>query len=164
MSEPPTIERPSAEQILADMKGLVRLYETLDLSIGIDGARYWARMPLNDQTRSHVGTVHAAVTWAVAEVIGGVVVLHVFGGPTKVFLVVKHVSIDFVGPARSDVTAETTFGAAEADELVKAVFEDGARGQGRGWQGRRRGAGDLPAAAAAGAEGLSLVRRGQRHT
>jgi acyl-coenzyme A thioesterase PaaI-like protein len=125
MSEPPTIERPSAEQILADMKGLVRLYETLDLSIGIDGARYWARMPLNDQTRSHVGTVHAAVTWAVAEVIGGVVVLHVFGGPTKVFLVVKHVSIDFVGPARSDVTAETTFGAAEADELVKAVFEDG---------------------------------------
>jgi acyl-coenzyme A thioesterase PaaI-like protein len=125
MNDASTSARPTAAQILSDLKKLVRLYETLDLSVGIDGDRYWARMPLDDQSRSHVGTVHAAVQWAVAEVLGGVVVLHVFGGPAKVFLVVKHVSIDFVGPARTDVIAETTFTAAEGEELVKAVVEDG---------------------------------------
>lgn len=125
MTDKAAKEGVTAEQINAELRRLVRLYETFDLSVGVDGDRYWARMPLNDQTRSHVGTVHAAVQWAVAEVLGGVVVLHVFGGPAKVFLVVKHVSIDFVGPARSDVIAETTFPAAEHEELIKAVFEDG---------------------------------------
>ena len=54
---------------------LIPFYEHVELSIesARDGV-YRCRLPLNDRTKNHLGTVHAAIQWASAEVLGGLVI------------------------------------------------------------------------------------------
>ena len=58
---------------------------------------YRCRIPLNDQNKNHIDTVHAAIQWAAAEVLGGLVIAVNFRDP-PLFVAVRSVSIDFLRP------------------------------------------------------------------
>ncbi len=108
-------------------KRLCPIYEHVGLVIesARDGV-YRCRVPLNAVTRNHLGTVHAAIQWASAEVLGGIVGTALFDEDdfSKLYGAVKSVSIEFLRPARSDIVAETSFSEAKA-EKVRALIEDG---------------------------------------
>jgi acyl-coenzyme A thioesterase PaaI-like protein len=107
------------------MRALVPVYEHMDLKVDVADGRYSATLPHGPHTGSHVGTVHAAFQWAVAEVLGGVAALDVFGDLDDIFLVVKRVEIDFVGPARTDLVARASLTDDEKQEIRDRYAADG---------------------------------------
>jgi uncharacterized protein (TIGR00369 family) len=116
---------------------LIPFYEHVELSIesARDGV-YRCRLPLNDRTKNHLDTVHAAIQWASAEVLGGLVVAVNFRD-SGLFVAVRSVTIEFLRPARSEIVAELLFpdervedirrqleSKGEADFEVRAVVRD----------------------------------------
>lgn len=95
-------------------------YVGLEIESVRDGI-YRCAVPLRESNVNHIATVHAAIQWAAAEVLGGMVVMSVFGSE-PVFAVVTNVTIDFTRPARSAITAEALFASADAAQL-RATFE-----------------------------------------
>lgn len=87
---------------------------------------YRCRVPLTPQNGNHLNTVHAAIQWAAAELPGGLVVAAIFdpGQLTKTnFVAVRSVSIEFLRPARTAITAEAVLGMQEAMEIKRLVTE-----------------------------------------
>jgi uncharacterized protein (TIGR00369 family) len=97
------------------------IYEHVGLTV--ESARdevYRCRVPLNDQNSNHINTVHAAIQWAAAEILGGLVIVGNFD-LEQLFAVVRSVSIDFLRPARTAIVAEAFFPDARAEELKREL-------------------------------------------
>lgn len=112
----------------ADIQALLQsafpLYQHIGLVVesASDGV-YRCRVPLAAQNVNHLNTVHAALQWAVAEVLGGIVVIATFGPEQLpyIFGAVRSANIEFLRPARTDVVAETTLSVAESDRLRASI-------------------------------------------
>lgn len=81
-------------------------------------------VPLSRNNTNHFGSVHAAVQWAMAEVLGGVISFPNFGGE-DILTVVKEVTIRFERPAMTDLTSETSIGAGEIQRIKGDLAEGG---------------------------------------
>jgi len=119
------------------LRKLIPFYDHIDLTIesAADGV-YRCSLPLNDRTKNHLDTVHAAIQFASAEVLGGLVIAFNFQG-SRLFVAVRSVNIEFLRPARSEIVAEVLFpnerveevrrqlaAAGEADFEVRAIVRD----------------------------------------
>lgn len=99
------------------------LYEHIGLVV--ESARdgiYRCRVPLTQQNGNHLNTVHAAIQWAVAELLGGMVTVVTFGIEHRIFVAVRSVSIEFLRPARTTITAEALFGEQDALQMKRLVI------------------------------------------
>jgi uncharacterized protein (TIGR00369 family) len=113
----------SEASIQAYLWKVLPIYEHVGLTV--ESARdevYRCRVPLNEQNRNHINTVHAAIQWAAAEVLGGLVIVGNFD-LGELFAVVRSVSIEFLRPARSAIVAEACFTEAQAEELRRELAD-----------------------------------------
>jgi uncharacterized protein (TIGR00369 family) len=112
----------SAESFL---RRLIPFYEHVGLSIeSVQGGVYRCRIPLNDQTKNHFDTVHAAIQWASAEVLGGIVIAVNFR-KSRLFVAVRSVNIEFLRPARTEIVAEVLFSDERVEEIRKQLESKG---------------------------------------
>ena len=97
------------------------VYEFMDLKVdSVSNGVYRCSVPLTQNTGNHINTVHAALQWASAEMLGGLVVLA--NRPDEKFVpVLRSLDIEFKRPARSDITAEARFTDDEVDAMVSAL-------------------------------------------
>ena len=119
------------------LEKVIPLYRHIDLSIeSVAGGIYRCRIPLNDKTKNPLETVHAAIQFASAEVLGGLVVSSNCLGD-GLFIAVRGASIEFHRFARTEIVAEAHFpdaevariraeleSAGEADFEVRSVIRD----------------------------------------
>lgn len=104
----------------AALSRLCPLYAHIDLSVeSVRDGIYRCRVPLNPANGNHLNTVHAAIQWAAAEMLGGLVVMRIFGTErlAPMYGAVQSVSIDFKRPARSAIIAEAAFDEQEAEKI-----------------------------------------------
>ena len=108
----------------ATLYRLCPLYELIELRVESmrDGV-YRCRVPLNRANSNHLKTVHAAVQWASAEMLGGLVAMRIIGPErlATMYAAVQSVSIDFRRPARSAIIAEARFDEDEARHIEQQV-------------------------------------------
>ncbi|MBW2421603.1 MAG: PaaI family thioesterase [Deltaproteobacteria bacterium] len=99
------------------LRKLIPFYDHVGLTIesARDGV-YRCSIPLNDETKNHFDTVHAAIQWASAEVLGGIVVAVNFRD-SRLFVAVRSLTIDFLRPARTAIIAEVLFPDERVEEL-----------------------------------------------
>ncbi|WP_169577470.1 PaaI family thioesterase [Sinimarinibacterium sp. CAU 1509] len=83
-------------------------------------------VPLTPENSNHFDTVHAAIQWASAEVLGGLVVMSIvpLERRTQTFAAVRSVNIEFLRPARTSIVAETRFDPAES-VAIRAALDEG---------------------------------------
>lgn len=104
-------------KIQAFLRELIPLYQHVGLVIeSASNGVYRCSLPLNDRTKNHLQTVHAAIQWASAEVLGGLVIAVNFRD-SSLFVAVRSMTIEFLRPARSEIVAEVVF----ADEQVEDI-------------------------------------------
>ena len=100
------------------------LYAHMGLSVehARDGL-YRCRVPLSPENINHLGTVHAALQWALAEVLGGLAVLSIFPPErfASLYAAVTWAESEFVKPARGALIAESRLDTAEQDRVSSAV-------------------------------------------
>ncbi|MEM8942030.1 MAG: DUF4442 domain-containing protein, partial [Pseudomonadota bacterium] len=90
------------------LRELLPLYKHIDLTIeSVSGGVFRCKIPLNEANKNHFGTVHAALQFAVAEVLGGLVGESLGVLNDQHVGVVKNFEIHFKKPATTDVIAET---------------------------------------------------------
>lgn len=96
----------------------------LEIESAADGV-YRCRVPLNGQTGNHMMTMHAAVQWAVAEFLGGLVVVSVveLSELPNIYGAVKSATINFMRAVRTDITAEARVDDAEIRRIKTLVAE-----------------------------------------
>lgn len=118
-------------QIEALLREVCPLYAHIGLVVeqARDG-RYRCRVPMTAANRNHLGTVHAALQWAVAEVLGGLAVLTIFPPQrfAALYAAVTWAEVDFVRPARGALVAEATLADAE-HARVRAEVDAGGEGR-----------------------------------
>lgn len=111
-------------QIQALLHQVCPLYEHIGLSVehARDGV-YRCRVPLTPANVNHLGTVHAALQWALGEVSGGLAVLSIFPPArfAQLYAAVTWVECEFVRPARGALIAEARMSGAEHDRVREAV-------------------------------------------
>lgn len=97
----------------------------LEIEAAADGV-YRCRVPLNEQTGNHMMTMHAAVQWAVAEFLGGLVVVSVvdLNELPNIYGAVKSATINFMRAVRTDITAEARVDEPEI-QRIKALVAEG---------------------------------------
>lgn len=97
----------------------------LEIESAADGV-YRCKVPLNANTGNHMMTMHAAVAWAVAEFLGGLVVVSVvdLNELPNIYGAVKSATINFLKAVRTDVTAEARVDEAEV-QRIKALIAEG---------------------------------------
>jgi len=101
------------------------LYEFMDLEItSVSDGLYQCRVPLGRNTGNHVNTFHAALQFAAAEILGGLIVLS-RRSDEKYVPVVKRLDIEYRRPALSDITAEVRFADAQVEVMNAALATDG---------------------------------------
>jgi uncharacterized protein (TIGR00369 family) len=69
---------------------------------------YRCSLPFDAENTNHLGTIHAALQWAVAEVLGGLVVFASFAPSEfgQLYAAVSAATVEFMRPARTAITAE----------------------------------------------------------
>ena len=81
-------------------------------------------VPLLASNTNHFGTIHAAIQWAVAETLGGIICWTNFGMDTYLG-VVTQVTIDFKRPATTAIISEATISREEIDHLTRELDAEG---------------------------------------
>ena len=105
---------------------LFPLYEHIDLRIeSASSGVYRCRVPLTEKNSNHFKTMHAALQFAAAEVLGGIVFAASDIDPRKFLGVVKRFEIEFKRPASTTVTAEAHFSDPEKEAMLIRLREDG---------------------------------------
>ncbi|MBW3664333.1 MAG: DUF4442 domain-containing protein [Actinobacteria bacterium] len=118
MTGPTTPLTPAG--IEAELRRLFPLYEHIGLRVESLGDTIVCAVPLTEANSNHLGGVHAAVQWAVAEATGGVVYFaHPEFGPC--WIAVRNVTIEFLKVARTDLRAEATCGAAAVASIAEQL-------------------------------------------
>ena len=104
----------------------LRLYEFMDVSVesASDGI-YRCRVPLSAKTQNHFHTIHAALQWATAELLGGLVWNVIRPRDGDYVPVVRRFEIDFKRPAYGDVIAETRVSEARGESMRAEIAEKG---------------------------------------
>jgi acyl-coenzyme A thioesterase PaaI-like protein len=106
-------------------KGGLPLYEFMDLRIaGGENGFYRCFVPLNENTGNHISTFHAALQFAAAEILGGVVVVE-NRASDKYVPVVRSLNIEFKKPAMTDIFTEAYFSEQDAKKMNAAMASDG---------------------------------------
>lgn len=105
----PRRETPAA--IEARLRRLCPLYEHIGMRVESVGDVVAVTVPLIDANVNHLGGMHAAVQWAVAEALGGIGFL-VHPELGDCWIVVRDVTIAFERVARTGLRAEAAFDAA----------------------------------------------------
>lgn len=95
----------------------------LEISMTPDGI-YRCFVPLGSNTGNHVNTVHAAIQWAAAEPLGGLIVLSK-RTDEKYVPVIRSLEIDFRRPALTDITSEASFSAEQVEAMNAALDATG---------------------------------------
>ncbi len=79
-----------------------------------------------DTNRNHVGTTYAGSLYSVGEMLGGLIGLSM--GLEGFAPVVRHMEIDFIAPARSDVRAEASLTPDEVAGITRLALAEGKAG------------------------------------
>jgi acyl-coenzyme A thioesterase PaaI-like protein len=121
-----------AEQEIQDLLYRVcPLYAHMGLSVehARDGL-YRCRVPLTAANINHLGTVHAALQWALAEVLGGLAILSIFPPArfARLYAAVVSTESEFLKPARGALVAEARL-PTEAQDRVRAAVDGGDEGR-----------------------------------
>ena len=118
-------------QIQALLHEVCPLYAHIGMSVehARDGL-YRCRVPLTPANINHLGTVHAALQWALGEVSGGLAILSIFPPArfARLYAAVTWVECEFVKPARGALIAEARLSDAE-HERVRAAVDAGEEGR-----------------------------------
>ncbi|MEM6606868.1 MAG: YiiD C-terminal domain-containing protein, partial [Pseudomonadota bacterium] len=108
------------------LRELLPLYKHIDLTIeSVSGGVFRCKIPLNEANKNHFGTVHAALQFAVAEVLGGLVGESLGVLNDQHVGVVKNFEIHFKKPATTDVIAETRMPVGDLTALAERIEADG---------------------------------------
>jgi len=112
-----------------DIQAALHEYFPLYRHIGlvVETARdgwYRCSLPFEPKNTNHIGTIHAALQWAAAEVLGGLVVfasfeLSEFG---QVYAAVCGATVEFMRPARTSITAEAFLEPKENERIRQEVL------------------------------------------
>ena len=116
---------PTTQEISEKINELLPISAMLNTRIDAAG-QGWYRcgVPLDERTRNHFGTVHAAVQWCCAELLGGLVWLaHFNERPT--FFVIRSATINFLRPARTDITVEGALSDEDVSSLQRRLESHG---------------------------------------
>ena len=124
------VPAPPEAEIEALLHRVCPLYAHIGLGVerAHDGI-YRCRLPMTPANINHLGTVHAALQWALGEVLGGLAVLSIFP-PARfamLYAAVTWAEVAFVRPARGALLAEARLATADQDR-VRAAVEAGAEG------------------------------------
>jgi len=109
---------------VSELQSLLQMLCPLYLHVGLvvesanDGI-YRCRVPVSPQNSNHINTIHAGIQWTVAEVLGGIVAIDVLGleKAANIFVAVRSATIEFLRPARTDITAEAILGSQESEGI-----------------------------------------------
>jgi acyl-coenzyme A thioesterase PaaI-like protein len=126
------MSRGAAEaEIQALLHEVCPLYAHIGLSVehARDGL-YRCRVPLTPANINHLGTVHAALQWALGEVSGGLAILTIFPPSrfAQLYAAVTWVECEFLKPARGALIAQARMTQAEHDR-VRAAVDAGEEGR-----------------------------------
>ncbi len=112
----------SASAIEAKIWRMCPLYEHIDLRVESIGDTVACTVPLTVANTNHLGGMHAAVQWAVAEAVGGV---GFFAHPElgECWLAVRDVTISFVTVATTALRAEARFDAAQVASIAAQLTD-----------------------------------------
>lgn len=121
------LEYNAEEKLETYLRTNLPIYEHIGLKIvSASHGEYRCSIPLQKENSNHFGTIHAAIQWASAEVVGGLVFLTAFPPEEKQFLgMVKEFTISFKKPATTSVIAETFFSESELEAVKEAVLKHG---------------------------------------
>jgi acyl-coenzyme A thioesterase PaaI-like protein len=102
------------------------LYEYMDLRIecASDGI-FRCVVPMIENNMNHFRSIHAALQWAAAEVLGGLVWAISQPEEGEFVPVIRRFEIDFKRPAYGDIVAETRFSEEQADTLKSELNANG---------------------------------------
>ncbi|MAH73816.1 MAG: hypothetical protein CBC09_06870 [Cellvibrionales bacterium TMED49] len=113
------------EHYEAAARAVCPIYSFLDMKIdSIENGIYRSKIPLSANTKNHVNIMHAGPIWMAAEYLGGLVAFHNLFD-SKYQPVVAGVTIKFVRPATSDITAETIFSEEDAKSMRESLLSAG---------------------------------------
>ena len=96
---------------------ILPIYAYIGLIVESCGSVVQCSVPMIDPNRNHLGGMHAAVQWAVAEMLGGVAYYAHKAELGECWAVVRDVSISFLKPAMTDIRARASFGEAEVAQI-----------------------------------------------
>jgi acyl-coenzyme A thioesterase PaaI-like protein len=116
---------PTVETIQSFLWEFFPIYKHIGLTVeSAAGGLYSCRIPMIESNQNHIGTVHACIQWAAAEVLGGLVILANFDH-SRLFFVVRTVTIQFLKPARTDLIAEASLPDERVRELQAHLLRHG---------------------------------------
>ncbi len=113
-------------ELQAYLRQVLPLYAYIGLTVESCVNVFECSVPLNEHNRNHFGGMHAAVLWAAAEVLGGIVYFAHQAEFGDCWGAAQEVSISFLKPAMTDVRARASFDEVQAAQ-VKAQMD--ARGK-----------------------------------
>lgn len=124
MTTPTGDDLATPAEIQAMIRRLCPLYQHIDLRVETVSDPVACTVPLTAANANHLGGMHAAVQWALAEAVGGVAYFaHPELGPC--WIAVRDVSIEFNAVARTDLRAEARFGAADVAAIARQLDAHG---------------------------------------
>ena len=116
----------SAKELQASLYRSMPLYEHIEARVEALGDRVRCSVPLTAENQNHLGAVHAALQFAACEMSGALAVSRdpaIRSGGHR--LVVKSLSIDYLKPALTDVTASAGMTDAQRVQLIRGLADDG---------------------------------------
>lgn len=115
---------PGPATLEARVREMCPLYEHIGLCIERLDDVIACSVPLSASNVNHLGGMHAAVQWAVAEAIGGIAY---FAHPElgDCWIAVRDVTITFHRVARTDLRAEARFDADHRSAIVEQLDAEG---------------------------------------
>lgn len=112
--------------IEAQLRARLPLYEHMGLRVeSASNGVFRCAVPLREGNLNHFRTVHAALQWAAAEALGGLVWFSTHPDESRFVPVIRRYTIEFKKPAWTEVVAETRFSDAEAAAMDAALERDG---------------------------------------
>lgn len=113
------------KQIETAVKELLPLAKFMDVEVTAAGqGDYRCKVPLNGQTRNHFNSIHAAIQWAGAELLGGLVWIQNQPNDNYLF-VLKEMTIRFLKPAMGDIEACAQFNEEQSNIMRATLAETG---------------------------------------
>lgn len=110
------------KSIERSFRKILPLYDHVGLEVEkASEGEYRCRVPLNDANSNHFGTIHAAIQFAVAEALGGLVLASSSVDTSRFLGVVKRFEIDFRKPATTGIVASTHFSTDDMQSIADSL-------------------------------------------
>jgi len=113
------------KQIQSAIRQILPLAKFMDVEVlAASDGEYRCKVPLNDQTKNHFNSVHAAIQWAGAELLGGLIWIQ--NQPSNDYrFVMREMTIRFLKPAMDDIEACAKFDDAQINAMKSDLQETG---------------------------------------